>query len=269
FKSTGAISKYINETFSTDHEKFRAVFRWVTDNISYNYSARNANAQEVFKSKTAVCNGYSELIKLLCDSCNIKCRMVTGFVKLDLNYLVYKNDSAHAWNIVGLGGREYLVDATWAAGQYNHSTNKFIKEFDELYFLTPPETFILNHFPDYLVDQLLKNPITEETFRNSPLFCYKAFNYEVTSFLPVSSTIMVKRNDKISFSYGMTYPPVHMSVELLNGLADTHPLQSDIVFQGTDDRVSFNLQFDNPGEYFLCICFDEEDAIYYKLQVTK
>ena len=51
----------------------------------------------------AVCNGYAQAMKLLCDLTDVECRMISG--KAD--------GENHAWNLVKLGGSWYHVDVTW------------------------------------------------------------------------------------------------------------------------------------------------------------
>ena len=52
---------------------------------------------------TAVCNGYAQAMKLLCDLSGLECRMVVG--KAD--------GENHAWNLVKLDDSWYHVDVTW------------------------------------------------------------------------------------------------------------------------------------------------------------
>ena len=54
--------------------------------------------------------------------------------------------SNHAYSAIKLDNKWYLLDVTWGAGKIEDK--KFIKKYDEFYFCTDPELFILNHFPD-------------------------------------------------------------------------------------------------------------------------
>jgi transglutaminase/protease-like cytokinesis protein 3 len=161
FNTIESLSAHINKKFTTDHERLRAIFIWITNNIEYNFSARFADEESVFRTKKAVCNGYSILLKKLCDNSNIKCRVITGWTK-DYNGLVdtTTHDSWHAWNLVSLYDQDYLIDATWAAGEFDREKKKFIKFFKNEYYLGKPQFFILRHFPDDPRDQLLPETIS-------------------------------------------------------------------------------------------------------------
>ena len=52
---------------------------------------------------SAVCNGYAEAMKLLCDLSGVECRMISGTV----------DGENHAWNLLSIDGEWYHVDVTW------------------------------------------------------------------------------------------------------------------------------------------------------------
>ena len=58
----------------------------------------------VFKGKLAVCYGFSQVFKLLCDYGNISCLIVKGYCH---------QGGYHAWNMVEYKGRYYHIDVTW------------------------------------------------------------------------------------------------------------------------------------------------------------
>lgn len=60
----------------------------------------------VFKGKMAVCYGFSQVFKLLCDYGGISCLIATGRCYGMTNGL-------HAWNMVEYDGDFYHIDATW------------------------------------------------------------------------------------------------------------------------------------------------------------
>lgn len=60
----------------------------------------------VFISKNAVCEGIAKAVKILLNTANIKCIVVTGQATLEA-------DAGHAWNIVKIDNNSYHLDATW------------------------------------------------------------------------------------------------------------------------------------------------------------
>lgn len=105
------------ENFTTEKEKCRAIFRWITNNIKYDFDVMNSNncedPQVVYKRKKAVCGGYSSLFKAICEEAKIECKIIIGQAGCTDNCW-------HAWNIVKLDGKWYAMDVTWASG---HLTN--------------------------------------------------------------------------------------------------------------------------------------------------
>ena len=110
-------------TAKSDHEKLKAYLNYIKDAVSYNNEAANNNATPygdpwqiiyVFDnnpSTNVVCEGYAKAFKYLCDlssfsESDLFCSLVTGTMT------VGTSAGPHMWNIVTVGGRNYLVDVT-------------------------------------------------------------------------------------------------------------------------------------------------------------
>ena len=107
----------------SDHEKLKAYLDYIKDAVSYNNEAANNNATPygdpwqiiyVFDNNpltNVVCEGYAKAFKHLCDlssfsESDLFCSLVTGTMT------VGTSAGPHMWNIVTVGGRNYLVDVT-------------------------------------------------------------------------------------------------------------------------------------------------------------
>ena len=138
------------ESLSTEKEKCRAIFRWITNNIKYDYDVLNDKKHDcedpllVYKRKKAVCGGYSSLFKAMCDEAKIKCEYISGESITSNNY------GSHAWNIVKLDGTWYIMDITWSSGNVSGvlSGSKYTKHFDELWWMADYNMFIKSHRTD-------------------------------------------------------------------------------------------------------------------------
>lgn len=110
-------------TAKSDHEKLKAYLNYIKDAVSYNNEAANNNATPygdpwqiiyVFDNNpftNVVCEGYAKAFKHLCDlssfsESDLFCSLVTGTMT------VGTSAGPHMWNIVTVGGRNYLVDVT-------------------------------------------------------------------------------------------------------------------------------------------------------------
>ncbi len=126
-----AILTELNLNGKSDYEKIYAVYKYMVDNIEYDYDGvydpgysltRSAYGAAVLKK--CVCSGYAALFYRLMLELGIDARIVDGDSVAGL----------HAWNIVKLEDEYYYVDATWDAGGWFPT-----------YFLRGEEFFAIEH----------------------------------------------------------------------------------------------------------------------------
>lgn len=177
------LADQITDPFKTDSEKVRAIFYWMTQNISYDHKAidtyvPNLIADEDFeekeirktlRTKKGICNDYALVFKALCDREDIICEKITGYAVTEKPFFMlkfqYDDNSNHAWNAVKINRKWYLIDVTWATGvDANKSSTNLVKQIDETYYFTKPEILILDHHPSQDKWQLLNEPITMKEF---------------------------------------------------------------------------------------------------------
>ncbi len=172
-KSVQSLALYLTESANNDLEKVRAIYRWLTQNIAYDTKGYftghygDLSPEGVLKSGRAVCSGYAGLFESLGRAAGLELVKISGYSK-GYNYSVgtsFNGPPNHAWNAVRINGKWQLFDATWGAGHLDN-TGKFIRKFQEHYFLTPPEEFIYDHFPENPQWQLLEPPISMQEYEN-------------------------------------------------------------------------------------------------------
>lgn len=184
---TFELADNITSQFATDSEKVRAIYFWMTQNISYDFKSFRAGTPVRFEGdvenycdnrvirtlsvKKGVCEDYALLFACLCRRAGIPCAIVTGFALLSkpskMVEVFSKYTSDHAWNAVMLDKKWYLLDVTWASGYGNFGMTKFTKKLNDYYYLTPPEDFIFEHFPDEPKWQLFRDPLDWKAFINN------------------------------------------------------------------------------------------------------
>ncbi|QBZ96876.1 transglutaminase domain-containing protein [Flavobacterium sangjuense] len=165
--TTSGIADYINSNFTAQDEKIRAIYYWITTNISYDvpnmYAPNNLDSPEVkiantLKTRKGVCIHYAEVFNEIATKVGIKSYIVGGYTK-QLDEVV---SISHAWNVSQIDGKWFLFDATWGAGFIEGK--KFAKKQSNTYFKKTPDRMIVNHMPfDYLW-QLLNEPLTNSEF---------------------------------------------------------------------------------------------------------
>lgn len=162
------ISSYLTRDLTSDKEKIRALYIWISHNIRYDLTLINSkkryfsNAEiidEVLASKQGVCQHYAELFHAMCKSIHIQSYVISGYTRQGDGTIA---SLSHAWNSVLVDSNYYFIDATWAAGyEYN---NRYVHEFRDDYFLIEPEDFIKTHIPFDPIWQFLHNPIDNREF---------------------------------------------------------------------------------------------------------
>lgn len=165
--TTTGIANYIKTNFKTDDEKIRAVYYWVTANISYDvpnmYEANNLDSspikiEKTLKTRKGVCIHYSEVFSDIANKVGLKSYIIGGYTKV---FDEIPNLS-HAWNVAQVDGKWWLFDATWGAGSIDGK--KFNKKQNNTYFKREPDRMIVNHMPFDYMWQLLNEPLTNPEF---------------------------------------------------------------------------------------------------------
>lgn len=141
----GELARRLTAGLNSDANRFRVLYRWIADNIRYDYSAKSADPAKVLKKKEAVCAGYAYLLQELCAYAFIRCEVVSGYAKSHDAAVGRISNSNHAWNAVYLNDTWYLVDVTWSAG-YMHKKS-FVKSYSDQWFLADPVRFQDSHWP--------------------------------------------------------------------------------------------------------------------------
>jgi hypothetical protein len=213
------LAKKLTAGMNSEHQKVKTIFQWITDNIAYTtftnfqrknkYPAPEPNdegplqplndrvAEAVLKRRTAFCDGYARLFKVLCDHAGIRSEIICGYANGGFGRGGSKFGVNHNWNAVLLDGKWQLLDVTWASGYINLRNGEFVRDYNGRYFLTSPEMFIQDHYPDDPRWTLLPDDKVPEEFRHSP-FRQKDFTkYSFTSFYPGKGIIEAAVGDTI------------------------------------------------------------------------
>jgi len=224
------LTQELTKSYQEELLKARAIFRWITENIRYDYKYYNryyyknkepkkfkckndndCEAKEiaweikyidkVLRKKKAICLGYSLLFKKMCDIAGLKSELIPGYVRTRPTQVGTAGTLDHAWNALWIDSTYHLIDATWAAGFTGKNEDGellfFKKKFNEYYWLTPPAKFALDHYPQASKWTLLTN-YTKENFSANPYYA-SDFKPLVKLLSPTTGLITVKKGDTIFF----------------------------------------------------------------------
>ncbi len=169
-KTLAALSGYLAKGCKTAREKARAIFRWVTDRITYDTGWLRGgdryplvqDPEGVLKKRKTDCVGYADLVVNLAGRMQLKAVRVDGFLKLPSHKPGRRSTTAHSWNAVQADGKWFLMDASNGTGSLRGTD--FVKDYNDYFFSIDPEQWILLHFPEAPRWQLLEKPVTIEEF---------------------------------------------------------------------------------------------------------
>ena len=285
---------------NNEREKVKAIFRWITDNISYHrppiIKYRNRKdvksisedemfedvplpsltervARKVLKDRTAVCEGYARLFQSLCHHAGIRCEIVSGYERTRADNSSAGFRSNHNWNAVWIDSSWHLLDVTWASGYLAWSSGEFVRSYDDYYFLTPPEKFIQHHYPDDLRWTLMSDPPAIPEFRHTP-FRQKSFNkYGIRGFYPDKGIIETKLGDTIRLEIETSFAERNLSISpdsiweqqsLIPGEAYAYVNPSSST---NADRVFYSFPVDSPGVQWLYVMYNNDAILRYRLLI--
>ncbi len=121
---------------TTDIEKFDKIYRWICENVSYDYSTtaddnlKYSTYGALFKHE-AVCQGYASLLYRMLLEAGVSNRVITG----------KSGTTNHAWNIVRIGNVYYNVDVTWDSGRISEKYENLPYTDYFKYMLKSDDTF--------------------------------------------------------------------------------------------------------------------------------
>src|SRR4030095_14906775 len=290
------LSQQLTAECSTDLQKVRAIFRWIADNIAYrtnepiNRKKRSRIkdeeetddtsllkpldervAETVLANKVAVCDGYARLFKTLCRYAGLQAEVITGYGKTEPYKVHQRFRNNHSWNAVMIDSVWQLLDVTWASGYISWQGDRFIRQLDEQYFLSPPEVFIREHYPDDLRWTLVENPPLMAEFRVSP-FKQKSFiKYNIVSYKPTSGIIEASLNDTVQIHLETSNVGKDRNISsdpFLDTSIYSTPTSALLVPPGPiGSKTTYTYVVNSPEVEWLYILYNDDIVLRYKLLV--
>lgn len=225
-RSIDSLATYLIQPARNDREKARAIFRWITANVSYDTSAlaRGAHpaaaAAGVLRSRSAFCIGYAQLFAGLARAAGLEAVIVPGYARgagyrvggrYPYRSHVRRGNSRsgaaqaevvpnHAWNAVKIDGQWQLLDCTWGAGGSLAGSALFTPQFEPFFFLTPPEAFLYTHLPSDPRWQLLASPVSTAEHERLPYLRAAFFTNGLT--LDSHTQAVIRTGNRVGITFG-------------------------------------------------------------------
>lgn len=169
--SVDTLAAYLNRGLTSDTERARAIYTWLTANVDYDVAAYfrgrlgipSQLPADVLRRRRAVCDGFSGLFYALGTRMGLEVAVVQGVAKGgNGDPRSEQQRGGHSWNAVKVDGEWRLVDATWGAGDL--IGRSFVRRVREFYFFADPERLVFSHLPRESRWQLLPRPLSGSEF---------------------------------------------------------------------------------------------------------
>ncbi|MBI4822116.1 MAG: hypothetical protein HY791_38010 [Deltaproteobacteria bacterium] len=238
----GAIGQFIAENEASPLGRLKAAHDFAASRIQYDEEARRTgqlppqDPGSVLATRRAVCAGYARLVRAIGEAAKVRVAYVVGSSR-DQSSETMAID--HAWNAAEVGGRWYLLDATYDAGGVQGGS--FVAKYGTEYFLTPPEIFGIDHFPEDPKWQLRSAEISKAEFLRQPRLSPRFFAQGLSLVSPDRSRVHVTR----AFEARIANPRGIFLVA--RAVPDAGGATGCVVSEGSETRISCELT--TPGLY--------------------
>ncbi|MFH4975530.1 hypothetical protein AB6A40_002239 [Gnathostoma spinigerum] len=190
-----------------DVEIARAIYRWITvknlNTMQFDSSIGSDTPMGLLRGIKYGTESYHVLFKRLCSYAGLHCVVIKGYSKsagYQPGFRFEDSRFRNTWNAVYLDGSWRFVQCNWGARHLVNSKedkstiskgDNLRYEYDDHYFMTDPEEFIYEFFPQESEWQLLRRPITLQQFECLPFVRSLFFRYGL-SFTDPSLQAVIK-----------------------------------------------------------------------------
>ncbi len=302
--------------YPEDIYKLRAIFKWISNNIAYDYRFINSGRElkkpeceedpdcisimrqwendylkKILRTRRATADGYTKLLKKLCDLVYVQCEIIPGYARTK-PYQVGNNMGVnHAWNAVMIDTSWYYLDVTWAAGYCVEDEEtgrllRFVKEYRNYYWLSSFDRFSRNHYPQN-GKWVVKPGFPKEQFFNKPHYYSVDILENIQEDEPNTGVLKLKKGDTIhfKFDYKKEIRQLQINSNIFRNpslwtrvpagkrktklVRDTwaEKKQVYIPFSKEGDTYRFDYVVKDNSLYYLELIFDYKPAIRYKVRV--
>lgn len=211
--SIESVAKYIAKNEQNSYLRIKALHDYVISRVDYDLDVLKTglrphqDAQTVFQTHKAVCEGYANLFMALGQAIDEDIVYLTGKIRRDLAPIdlippVFRlvnsgyDWTLHAWNAVKVTGNWQLVDTTWDDGSYGYSTD---------YLMLPPKAMSASHFPEHASWQLLRDSLDYNTFEKKPILAPDFFSDNLELISPKKYFTKVEKSASIKIQTPSNY----------------------------------------------------------------
>lgn len=161
------------EGSTNELQKYSKIFNWITGNIKYEYQT-SQRPYDVFTVKKGICQGYADLLNVMCHSQGIPCVTVNGM-------LLAAPGGGHAWNYLNCDGVWYVSDPT-NGGRFKMSATD--GSYDHLYIMDIQATLFEDDYCTYNFSNMLLNVESIKDGHSQVVIPYSVNGIKINSVNP-------------------------------------------------------------------------------------
>ncbi|WP_237276065.1 transglutaminase domain-containing protein [Tenacibaculum ovolyticum] len=282
----------LTHKLTTEVEKFRAIYTWVSMNVKgdskmhnrvskmrkklkkdsislfkWNREYKKTVFKNLVKRKKTMCTGYAYLIKEMANIIDIDCKIIDGYGRTSSSNVETLEAPNHSWNAVKINNKWYLCDATWSSG-YMNEYDSFITDYNTGYFLTEPVLFSKNHFPSNK-KWLLKSTQTSTHFVNSPIIYGEMFKHKIKIVAPKKMKLTTVKKGVINFKLNSLEKISLKEISLICYLGEKEQKLKIFDLKKEQHKVAFKHKFKWKGHYDIHVKINNDIIASYTVKVDK
>jgi hypothetical protein len=275
-----SIVQTITSPFNGKREQAMAIYCWIGRQIQWNVKAtksadtKNNLPENVIALRSATPLGYANLFQEMCSQSNIRCLVVDGYVKYQIDQIGEMPEEANAsWNVVQLGSTPsewFYVDAFSAAGKCDSKWTTFTPDFTTCYFFPEKEIFNGEHYPDNGAWLLSRGPAGLKDFIARPITGRASYENGMIGYFPEKGKYLSKLGQPLRCSIRMMNLKEDAPVTVLVSEGNKPPIETRVNLEtaGNNDYY-INFRFKKEAEYRFTIQIDGKNLLTYLIEVVE
>ncbi|MBR6251519.1 MAG: hypothetical protein IKR17_10060 [Bacteroidales bacterium] len=153
------LAQTITQGAKSPYDKCKAIYKWITENITYDPNSIANTADFCYNMKKGTSNGFCDLFYHLANTVGVSSSIVTGNLK-DFKGM---SKGIHMWIAADVGRKApILIDPTLGAGFLKNKT--FVRSTNMQWFDVDPYKMIFTHLPHALRFQMVDDQVLYSQF---------------------------------------------------------------------------------------------------------
>ncbi|MEM6726691.1 MAG: transglutaminase domain-containing protein [Bacteroidota bacterium] len=292
------LSRQLTDRFVKKHEKVRAIYVWMANNIKYDCKGydkgkdlkskdrkkwkawleerRGDVLSRVMRERKGLYQDYADFFKELATLAGVDTRIIEGYGRNDESRIGRRERKYpdHSWLAVKLYDEWYLMDVVYGAGivRCDDPTIGFQEQFTDAYFLADPIQFMYNHLPekeDWTLVPEAYYKFNKTEFYQLPHVWEGFYKYGIEDLNERVGVIEMPEDSVLNFVFDTQAEFDSITVvrvRKVDGEPTTEWVGSTTVEKAEDGRYSYAFSPPRRGRrYLLTIAIDGLYAITYKI----